>query len=232
MIDLVGAPRRHEINEYAIKFLIGAIAFGLPLVEWLLAGSSDDFTSISASFWIELPAWSHGLWPRNIFVGSLIAIAALLLTYNGWTEGEMWLTKLASLAALLIAMFPCWCGCDGHEIVKGVHGVCAGVLFLVLATFCDIFRRRAMDKHRREHHPQPKWRAWIYSACGGVMLLSVALFACGAVYDFRLRILVAEWMGLWAFAVSWLTASHMVPVINRPAEREYLFRKTPAAGQH
>jgi hypothetical protein len=108
----IGAPRQPEIDQYTIKFLVGAIALGLPIVESLLTGlTGDPITSISASF------WATGLWPRNIFVGCLFAVAAFLLAYNGLSETEMWLAKVASLCALGVAMFPCGCDGVGKEIV-------------------------------------------------------------------------------------------------------------------
>ena len=103
---LTSAPRGPEIDEYAIKFLIGTIALALPALEYCLVPGGID--SISASFWYtsQLPP-THGLWARNVFVGLLFAIAGLLMTYNGRDAIEMSLTKLAALAAVLIVMFPC-----------------------------------------------------------------------------------------------------------------------------
>ena len=89
---LIGPPRRPEIDNYTIKFLIGAIALSLPTIEFALTGGS--ITSISASFWFE-----PGVWPRSVLVGFLFAIAAFLLAYNGRSETDMWLAKAASLAA-------------------------------------------------------------------------------------------------------------------------------------
>lgn len=224
MMNLVGAPRRAEIDEYAIKFLIGLIAFLLPAIE--LALTRGGITSISQSFWVHPDFWlTQGLWTRNVFVGLLFAIAGLLLTYNGKNEDEMWLTKLASLAALLIAMFPCGCDPAGaHEILPHVHVAAAAAMFLVLAIFCAIFRHRAYAKGHRE----ARWRGRIYTACGIGMLVSLALFIPGIVADPR-RILWAETIGLLSFSFSWLTASHVLPGLNDAAERKYLFRdkRTP-----
>ena len=122
-MHIVGPPRRPEIDEYAIKFIVGAIALSLPWIEIGLTNGS--ITSISASFWESDP------WPRNVLVGFLFAIAAFLLAYNGKSEVEMWLAKIASLAALGVAMFPCGCDDAAHEIIPHVHTISAAVMFAV-----------------------------------------------------------------------------------------------------
>lgn len=216
---IIGAPRRPEIDQYAIKFLIGAIAVSLPLIEFAL--TSGSITSISASFWYDT-----GLWPRNIFVGFLFAISAFLLAYNGTTETEMWLGKAASLAAAGIAMFPCPCGDPSREIIPRVHLISAGVMFLVLACFCYIFLQRA----RAKGHPQAKARAVIYALCGLGMAVSIALFVAKAVWGGERLVLWGETVGLLSFGISWLTASRVLPVITRPSERESLIAAPTAQG--
>ena len=213
-MHFIGAPRRPEIDQYTIKFLIGAIAFSLPWIElWLTRGS---IASISASFWYDI----GGPWPRNIFVGFLFAIAAFMLAYNGRTEAEMWLAKIASLAALGVAMFPCGCGDASHEIIPHVHLISAGALFAVLAWFCYMFYRRARAKKRR----QADWRAWIYTLSGLGMLAAMALFLAYALTKRETLVFWGEAIGLVAFGVSWLTASHVVPGINARDERHSLIR--------
>ena len=211
-MQLIGAPRRPEIDQYAIKFLIGAIAFSLPWIE--LALTEGSITSISASFWFD-----PGPWPRNIFVGFLFAISAFMLTYNGLSETEMWLAKSASLAALGIAMFPCQCGDPAREIIPRVHALSAAVMFAVLGWFCYIFVRRAQAKGHRE----ARWRAGIYSVCGLGMVGAIALFLASQLWKQEALILWGETVGLVSFGVSWLTASRMLPLITRTSERQSLF---------
>ena len=210
-MTFLGAPRRPEIDQYAIKFLIGAIAVSLPLIEFALTEGS--ITSISASFWFE-----PGFWPRNIFVGFLFAIAAFLLAYNGTTETEMWLGKAASLAAAGIAMFPCACGDPSRQIIPRVHLICAGVLFLVLTCFCYIFLQRA----RQKRHPRAYARATIYALCGMGMIVSIGLFVASAAGGDEALVFWGETVGLVSFGISWLTASRVLPVITLPSERERL----------
>jgi hypothetical protein len=210
-MPLIGAPRRPEIDQSAIKFLIGTIALALPLVEYGLTGGSIQ--SISDSFW-----YTPGLWPRNIFVGFLFAISAFLLAYNGRSEPEMWLGKAASLAAAAIAMFPCGCGDAAREIIPRVHTLSATVMFGVLACFCYIFIRRARAKGHRE----ALWRSYIYAACGLGMVVSIVLFMASTRPDHDVLVFWGEAVGLVSFGISWLTASRVLPGITRPSERERL----------
>lgn len=205
-------PTRVEIDHRTIKLLVGVIAIALPiLVSWLAA--PDRLTSISASYWIEE-------WPRSIFVGFLFAIAAFLSAYNGRSTSEMVGSKIAAFAGVVIPMFPC--GCDAHaEIIPGVHYLGAGAMFLVLAFFCWRFLRRAWSKK----HGRAKARAAVYALCGLGILVSIVALALNAALHGQFSkahptfVYWFETAGLVAFGVSWLTASHVLPVINEPGER-------------
>ena len=207
---------RPEIDQYTIKFLIGFVALSLPVVELVL--SHGAITSISESYWY---ADSH--WSRNIFVGSLFAIAALLTGYNGTSSTQLVLGKLAAIAAVLIAIFPCNCGDNAHEIVKGVHAGSAGVMFAVLGWFCWDFIERAKTKLKDERKTAASRRIAIYRACGIGMVIATALFVAHAVTNEEPLVFWGETFGLFSFGFSWLTASHKLPGITHTSEREVLF---------
>jgi len=210
------APWPPEIDQYTIKFLIGFVALSLPMVELVL--SHGGIASISESYWYPDSRWS-----RNIFVGSLFAIAALLSSYNGTDAKQLVLGKVAAIAAVLISIFPCNCGSDAHEIVKGVHGASAGVMFAVLAWFCWDFIQRAKTKLHDERKTAASRRIIIYQACGLGMLVAIALFIAHAITKDDRLVFWGETFGLISFGISWLTASHKLPVITHPSERETLF---------
>ena len=205
-------PTRVEIDHRTIKLLVGVIAIALPiLVSWLAA--PDRLTSISASYWVP-----H--WPQSIFTGFLFAIATLLAAYNGRSTSEMVASKIAAVAAILIPLFPC--DCDGHtQIIPGVHYLAAAAMFLVLAFFCWRFLRRAWDKKQA----RAKARAALYALCGLAILVSIAALGLNADWHDQLSkghptfVYWFETTGLVAFGISWLTASHVLPVINEPGER-------------
>lgn len=208
---MLPTPRRPEIDHRTIKLIVGGIAISLAGLTGLFAGY--PLTSISASYYA-------GGTSQTIFTGFLFAIAAFLLAYNGLSRNEMLLSKTAAVAGLCVALFPC--ACDGYPVrVPYVHYVAASVMFLVLAEFCYIFYRRA----KRKGFPQAKVRAATYAVCGCAIVLSIAVLSLDALFDHflekRIPYLVfdGEAVGLIAFGISWLNASHVLPVVNRPDER-------------
>ena len=115
---MLPTPKRQEIDHRTIKLVVGVIATSLAGLTSLFAQSR--IASISASYY-------EGGWSQSIFIGFLFAIAAFLLAYNGQSRGEMVLSKVASVAALGVALFPC--KCEVHtELVPYVHGVSAAVM--------------------------------------------------------------------------------------------------------
>lgn len=214
-MSALGAPRRQEIDVQQIKFLIGLIALSLPIIELILTNGS--LASISESFWYE-----EGPWPRNIFVGFLFAIAAFLLAYNGTTEAEMLMGKVAAASAIGIAMFPCACGDMSREILPKAHVVSASLMFGVLTWFCFTFIKRARAKGHRE----ARIRASIYGICGIGMVISILMLLASSIRELNssLASLVfwGEAVGLVSFGISWLTASRVLPWITQPWEREDL----------
>ena len=205
-------PDQTEINHRTIKLLVGAIAISLASLTSFL--SEVPLTSISESYYQEP-------WPRNIFVGFLFAIAAFMFAYNGQAWIEMAMSKVAAVAALGVAMFPC--ACNGNdEIIPHVHYICAGVMFAILTGFCYVFYRRAIAKA----HTEARVRAGLYALCGLAIVVSMVVIAIQNLSDnlgTSRVIFAAEATGLVAFGVSWLTASHVLPFITSARERVSLW---------
>ncbi len=212
------AAQKPEIDVRALRFLIGLLALALAFVTSMLA--EHRIESISASY-------HAGGWARDYLVGSLFAIAAFLFAYNGWNKRELYLSKLAAIAALGVAFFPC--GCDTQaEILPYVHYIAAGVMFLVLAFFCYSFFRRA----RERAHAEAIRRSYIYALCGVVILLAMALLALDPLLDYALSrrlgpryVFWLEAAALVAFGVSWLVAGKVLPGLTAPNERYHLLDK-------
>jgi uncharacterized membrane protein YjfL (UPF0719 family) len=208
---MFSAPKQEEINHLTIKLVVGVIALSLaPLTSFF---AKFSITSISASYY-------EGGWSQTIFIGFLFAIAAFLLAYNGFSRADMVLSKVASVAALGVAMFPC--DCDNHiELVPYVHWIAAATMFLILVYFCYSFYRLAQSKG----YPQAKLRARIYVACGIAIVVSIVTLAFDYLFDGILSskiprlTLYGETTGLIAFGISWFTASRVLPGLTRPEER-------------
>lgn len=204
-------PAKPEIDHRTIKLIVGVIALSLGALTSAFA--KDRIDSISASYY-------EGGTSQAILIGFLFAIAALLLAYNGQSRREMVLAKIAALAALGVALFPCVC--EVHKVdFPAVHATSAAVMFVILAEFCRIFHGRARGKGHRE----ALRRAWIYAACGWAIVASIAAVLAYKLGGDALRAAVprlvfhAECTALVAFGISWLTASRTLPGITAPAER-------------
>ena len=208
---MFSTPSRQEIDHRTIKLIIGIIAISLGFITSIL--SHDTITSISASYWQDGSA-------RNIFVGFLFIISALMLAYNGERKNEMLLSKGAAIAALGVALFQC--SCDGHtETIPHIHYVSAGVMFIILDYFCYIFYDRAKSKG----HTEAKRRTLIYALCGLAITLAMAAMAINYIGQewlaniFHRFTYYCEFAGLAAFGISWLVASKIIPSLSAPHER-------------
>src|SRR5271157_3594771 len=104
----------------ALRLLVGLIAFALPWVVSVL--SSNRLSSISASY------YSDG---RNAFVGMLFIVSSFLWAYNGHTSAESWASKVASLAAILVAIIPTSCDFCETNIKSTIHYGAATILFSI-----------------------------------------------------------------------------------------------------
>ena len=213
-----------EIDHRTIKLLVGIISISLaPLTSYLTARKS---TSISESYW-------YGGLTQGVFIGFLFAIAAFMFAYNGFSLREMVLSKVAAIAAIGIALFPCECGnkvelirCDSGlhaEFVPIVHYVSAVVMFLILAYFCRLFRLRALGKK----NIQAGRRALVYRICGVVILSAIIILGLNFVSGYKLSgepmgltrlTYYGEAIALYAFGISWLVASRVFPYFTCETE--------------
>jgi len=207
---MLPSPTKLEIDHRTLKLLVGLIALSMPSLTSLL--TQPKIASISESY-------HRGGWAQSIFVGFLFAIAAFLLAYNGLSRSEMVLSKVAAVGALGVALFPCDCG--GHaQAVPYLHFASAAVMFLILAYFCYVFYGRARGKG----HTEANRRAFVYAASGFAILASMLTMAIDTLFPRVLStiprlVFYCEGTALVAFGISWLTASHTVPVLTRSDER-------------
>ena len=220
-------PAREEVNSHILKLMVGLMALSLATLTNALNRLSGGLPleSISDSYW-------RGGWSQTIFLGFLFAIAAFLFAYNGGSTSEMIASKIASLAAVGVAMFPCECG-DHTEIIKRVHFISAGVLFVVLVFFCYKFYKRALEPKEGETkvYTEAKYRAVLYAACGIALCTVIAGVSLDALFTaegskigpivsrFPNFIFYAEATGLVAFGFAWLIASRTIPFITAEPER-------------
>ena len=209
--------RQKAQNELVLSFLsvrraIGALGFFLPLA--LLAASLVELgglrTSLSAYYYSPM---------REVFVGTLIAQAVFLWSYEGFRPeaGELItdrrMARLAAVSVALVALLPtagpsapctvlqCLLGAGPSALI---HLVAAGLFFGALAVFCLVLFVKGV-----EDGPEKRASNRIYRLCGWTILGSigmiVVLFATGldeALAPLR-PVFWMESLASFAFATSW-----------------------------
>lgn len=181
----------------ALRLLMGFIALTLPFAVSLL--SSSPLSSISASYYTEA---------RDAFVGMLFVVCAFLWAYNGHSLKEGVASKIASLAAVFVAIFPTACDLCETDIKSIIHYSAAVTLFAMLAYFCfGPFRKNTKGKAGKKGR-----RSKIYFTCGWVMVgcmvgvgVSELTMSDDTIKALKITYL-AEAIALCAFGIAWIVA--------------------------
>ncbi len=197
--------RQKPVFDYrALRLLVGIVAFALPVVVRLIA--SVPISSISASYHTDA---------RDVFVGSLFVIGALLCAYNGHTPLQKWVSKGASLAAIIAAIFPTSCVLCEPGMKSVIHYVAAVVLFSTIAYFClGPFRKNTKGQKGKKGR-----RATIYLVCGLIILgcmlgAGITEFTMSEATRKALAItFIAEFVAMWAFGIAWIVAGKAIPLL-------------------
>jgi len=205
------ASGHNPVFDYrALRLLVGLVAFALPVAVWVI--SCTRLSSISASYYTGA---------RDVLVGALFVIGALLCAYNGHTPQEKWVSKVASLAAIVVALCPTSCdGCEG-DARSVAHGIAAVVLFATIAFFCFIpFRKDTKGQPGKRGR-----RAKVYLVCGWIIVACMAgagvaklLLPTIAEEEWR-TMFWAESIALWAFGVAWIVAGKVLSPLVDEADR-------------
>ncbi|MBX3298858.1 MAG: hypothetical protein KF736_05270 [Acidobacteria bacterium] len=228
-----------DFDYRLLRLLIGLVAFFLPIL--VEVRSPTFLESISSSYWTDA---------RDIFVGMLFMITALMLGYNGTrndlrsgdepsksekngikailktTFSEKWMSKIAAIGAVGVALFPTDEYACTTSVTSSIHYASAALVFGVIAYFCLFpFRSNAV----RKDTPKARRRAIIYVICGAVILLSmIGAFAAPRVLGCLPSAawgttFLFEWIALWSFGIAWVVAGKVLPGLADVEERPTLF---------
>lgn len=205
-----------KVFDYRLlRLIMGLIALCLPLVVDML--SSSELASISASYFTEA---------RDVFVGLLFVVGAMLLAYRGHNPAEAWGSNLAAVAAIGVALFPTAEFPGQGSWISTVHYVSAILLFSILAWFCfGPFRVRTKGRDGKRGR-----RARVYFMCGctivGAMVgLLVAKLTLASDVVIRYEMTYwAEFLALWAFGIAWITAGKVLPFLVSTDEALHVFK--------
>ena len=160
----------HLVRSYlSLRKAVGVIGIGLPFalaVGGLLLGI-DLQESISSYYHTDM---------RDLFVGSLFAIAVFLWSYRGFERKDDIAGNLASIFALGVAVFPTApSGPEASEfpvICGRLHMLFTAGFFLTLVYFC-LFLFRLSDQETPTG--EKLIRNLIYLICGYVMIACLIL---------------------------------------------------------
>lgn len=238
MIDKTQGADQKAHNELVLSFLsvrraIGGLGYFLPLALALYGVMVGGIlTSMSAYYYSPM---------REVFVGSLIAQAVFLWSYEGYREPGILLTdklvaRIASVAVALVALSPTSRSekpdiglpepeCTLLQCVLGdgtsstLHLIAAGVFFAALAVYCLVlFVKGDADT------PEKRMAKRIYRICGWTIIASIGLIGVLFVTGLDDRLIAlrpAFWLetaACFAFATSWaVKGDALQPVIRAMA---------------
>lgn len=222
-----GAAQRDQ-NDLVLSYLslrraIGMLGYFLPaaLIAWSLGFGSGILDSISDYYYSPM---------REVFTGTLAALAVFLWSYKGYApeSGELITdrrtARIASLGALGTALLPAppdpeavtqsctLAQCILGETLSGrLHFAAATLFFAALAIFCLVLFTRGGD-HRANR---------IYRICGGLIIgamVSIALVTftpLKAALDAYQPVFWLEVIATVAFATSWAVKGDSISALQR-----------------
>jgi len=200
--------QEHMLGTYgALRVMLAVIAFSLPVVVtlsgWIQRGSFAIESSISRYYYVT--GRFVFFTPRDLFVGGLVAAAACLYSYKGFSTRENVALNLAGVFAFFVAVLPTSAEGEPRNLRSILHATSAVFFFLSIA-YVSI--RCSRDTLRLLPDPSKlDGYARRYFATGLAMILSplVAVglsLPNGSLSESRL-IYFIEWFGVWAFGAYW-----------------------------
>jgi hypothetical protein len=202
-------PSQDVVTVRRLRRGVGLVAILLPIVvtvgHSLLVGKFTLLGSVSG-------AYHTGM--RDVFVGSMSAIAIFLISYRHARIDDV-LSTLAGLMALGVALLPSKHFDDTmsqtDKIIGIGHVVASALMFLIMAIFCFFVFTRKDARTSKSDLPEPKrMRNNLYVLSGWAIVLALALGAAGSLYlseSIQAKVQPMFWgeaIAIWAFGFAWL----------------------------
>lgn len=212
------SPEDTLVHSYLyLRRAIGVIGTALPavlIIGKLLVQGGGLQDSISAYFYTDM---------RGVFVGSMCAVGAFLLSYRGFDVIDDIAGNLAGVAAIGVGLFPTAPDNPSSTaaVIGVLHLVFASIFFLTIAFFAIFLFRRTSEMGPTERKLQ---RNRVYLTCG--ILIIACLLAIAAVHQFLDAATAGLHPELWlesiavmAFGIAWLTKGEAIlgDVLPSPA---------------
>jgi hypothetical protein len=227
--DLAKPTDSTVMHMRSLRLAIGWIGVALPfalvigenLRDWFITrtstvGNSFIGPSISAYFHTGM---------RELFVGSICAIAVFLVCYKGYDRRDDLAANLAGICAFVVAIFPTTesavtdidsvtvfsdARTPDPSFVGWLHFIAAAVFFITLAIM-SLYLFTLSTK--TSVTPEKVNRNRVYRVCGWTMLACIALIAVGKLIGVSDRTSYMFWLesiAVVAFGFSWLTKAQVV----------------------
>jgi len=191
----------------AIGIIGASLPFALAIGKILLEGPGIQ-SSISSYYYTNM---------RDVFVGSLCAIAVFLMSYKGYERKDAVAGDLACIFALGVALFPTTPNINPtsqDHIVGVLHYLSAVLFFLTLAYFSLVlFRKSNPAKIPTRKKIQ---RNIVYTVCGYTILACIALLGLNSFLPEESPlnnlnpVFWLESVAVFVFGVSWLTKGESI----------------------
>lgn len=227
--DETGSQQNEAVGSYqALRNAIGWLAFGLPWVVflgyWIIF--SHHRLACLVPIGDKLPDSLSGYYyshMRDVFVGSMCSAGVFLFFYRVADGRERWLTNIAGLCAVLIALFPTTrpalaasnCGPvipPGMQSAPSwsawVHAVSLVVLMAAIATVILLWRSKESADSTESAASKRRSKNW-YLACvifmfaAGALALIQEFFFDKQTHSLAPWLLYAEVMAFLSFGVAW-----------------------------
>lgn len=206
-----GSPDPLVLSYLGLRKAIGTIGIALPFVlafgKVLLEGPGIQ-SSMSAYYHTAM---------RDVFVGSLCAIAVFLMSYRGYERQDYIAGKLACAFAIGVAFFPTAPDLEPtarEKMLSMAHSLFAMAFFITLAYF-SLAQFRKTDPSKPPT-PRKLQRNKVYTVCGWTILTCILLIAVVALFpgDSPVKrldpVFWLESLAVVAFGISWLTKGEAI----------------------
>lgn len=227
------APAPAVLSYYTLQKTVGIIALSLPFV---LAGGTIVESQLRPAHVLPEPVVQRSISDyyytpaRNVLVGSLCAIATILICSRGYELRDEVTGWVAGLATLGVALCP-----SVNPQTPGryttlewnlglAHAAFASVMFLALAYFCLVLFRKSAPG--RKPTRAKLRRNKLYTVCGVVIMLCNVVMAsqlAPSVYRILMPyypLFCSETLALAAFGVAWLTKGNGILKDRPPKQPE------------
>jgi hypothetical protein len=208
---LFAPPDARDAAGHRHRQLIGYCGLFLPLAVHLAAVARRPAGPARWEWLDSISAYYH-TGAVAVFVGVLVALSLLLVTYGGYRNESQWLDRrvaiIAGVAAFGVAFFPTaappgtaapswW-----TEATGTIHYVSAAVLFAAFAVFDLVLFPKSDVPAGQRLPPDKRWRNRFYRLAGtGIVLAMVWVLVARRAGR---SIFWAEAAALACFALSWL----------------------------